>query len=792
MTPRRLITDTSPEEQPIYIYTIALNAINETEEGDRTAIGNELGNALAAAVPAGYLVNGSWYKGDDDIYVFSTDGTNSEIGIFDKNEQYTTIVNSGCLGFSIEHQISAKHRIRKGCEDVIYWTDNSRPISYFNFSRPQDFYSQDYIDWLNGDQAIAFTDEKWDCSKFRLIRPLAHPTYEDVNVKSGGVVPNGSWNFSIQYLDEDYNPTRFLPESKTVNVWKSRLNTQYRHISGASNLDSDPAGGTSHSGKSIELTLGSLDTRFPFYKVAAIGATNSTGEVTDVFVSPPIEIHREKFVFSGNLDGWTESSVEVIRQNGPSISTAKDLEIIENRLVVTSTKGPQYDICGFQRYASKIGTLYTMEETNAVNSKDEGNPRNNKAPFEMTSFLGDEVIPYGIVYILEDGTETDEYHIPGVGKDIAYCLDGLIMLTEKTCLVVSADQPIPQNCSGLGFSITYTWKGTTYTEIGNITPSTPELVIDCFKAGSVIAVNAFSYTTGAGCSGITLSPSIVLRLVGGGGSGVCEVCTSGGDSDTRIVEWNEDVAAIYSGTQDDYEQLPDDEKYEWWQIYNTSVEYDDARGKMGYWECAESVYPYRETCNGSDYWGTDICGHPLIGTPIRHHRMPDRSQQPHFRHDGTDKWLRFIGVEFFNLQYPPGVVGHYFVTGIRDEYNRTILAKGYASHMTETEQRIKRACEINIFDGEVAIIDKRYIGFAHFISHIWKKPDDDECDTTVAEYYNTLFTPEFSFNNKLAEGNYIKHENSFLARDKDDILHDSDCYDGSGWFAGDVDLFINT
>ena len=50
---------------------------------------------------------------------------------------------------------------------------------------------------------------KWDISKFGLFKTYKKiPIVTDIQIiDGGGVLPPGSYNFSIKYLDADFNPT---------------------------------------------------------------------------------------------------------------------------------------------------------------------------------------------------------------------------------------------------------------------------------------------------------------------------------------------------------------------------------------------------------------------------------------------------------------------------------------------------------------------------------------------------------------------------------------------------------
>lgn len=92
-----------------------------------------------------------------------------------------------------------------------------------------------------------------------------------------------------------------------------------------------------------------------------------------------------------------------------------------------------------------------------------------------------------------------------------------------------------------------------------------------------------------------------------------------------------------------------------WKVRNTAAE-----GKLGYYQ-TNTNYPLTTNCDGDYVWGT------LAGSPIRHHRMPDRTLV-----DGD--YAYNISLNFENVQFPrEDIVG--FVIGYSN--GNTIVDKGF-------------------------------------------------------------------------------------------------------------------
>ena len=229
------------------------------------------------------------------------------------------------LFFNDNYRIDAVHRVRRGCEDVIYFTDGINPVRYFNFSKPEDF--QDDA----GD---------WDCDLFELFLPYKIPCFQDIQIEQNGVLNPGTHNFSIQYLDEDLNPTEWVYSSQPVDIFHDSLEKKYEFITGSSLYEFDALGGrTLPTTKSILLTLSNLDEKYPFYRIARIEASSFNGTVSKVYASPEIPTSVSQYLVDGNLQGWFEIPVEDIIIKGERIETAQHIEQLENRLLLANTSG---------------------------------------------------------------------------------------------------------------------------------------------------------------------------------------------------------------------------------------------------------------------------------------------------------------------------------------------------------------------------------------------------------------------------------------------------------------------
>src|SRR4030067_1488931 len=171
-------TDFTPKDQPENTYRFALNAIDETSQGDSSSISNEESNEICAELPDGYIPIGKSYIGDGEVALFLSDEVNgnSEIGILKKDCTYKTYVNDSAqvdkLNFKVINQIDAVYRLRKGCNKTVYFVDGNNNDRYFDFNDVAFFKT------IGG---------LWDIAKFRLDKTVdSIPTIDSILIEEQG------------------------------------------------------------------------------------------------------------------------------------------------------------------------------------------------------------------------------------------------------------------------------------------------------------------------------------------------------------------------------------------------------------------------------------------------------------------------------------------------------------------------------------------------------------------------------------------------------------------------------
>lgn len=443
-----IYTDNAPQEQPKDTYRFALNALDSNNIGtNRLSI--EESNAIADTIGTDMIPIGKLYMSDNrhTIFLVSEDEAISEFGILDSNNNYTTVVNDATsiirhkLGFKINHQINGYYRLRRGCEDTIYFTDYNTKPKFFNYSSPEDFQND------NG---------TWNTNLFNLQKTYKKiPQFEDITVlDSGGNLEPGSYNISIQLVDESLNPTEWIITSDIVKIYNDLPTDNYPEISGSINSETNYLNFPKTS-KAIEVDFGSsLDNSFLYYRLAFIEASTGSGDVNTIKVTDVIPTSQPKFIYTGNNITKEITEDEVLQFNN-FIEKVKTITGLENRLILGNTQGKQVNFCRLQKYFSKVKADCIYKEVSLNDINDPNNPKNPTHEFDGIGYMPGEIYSFAGHFIFDDGDISPGYHIPGKNPNLD---SGTMFTVGDNVLPMSIDNQIETkysdddfNCSSSSF-----------------------------------------------------------------------------------------------------------------------------------------------------------------------------------------------------------------------------------------------------------------------------------------------------------------------------------------------------
>ena len=406
-------------------YSFSLNSSIASDTGDTFLMQNELSNILCNNFPQNYAVIGREYDVNSNrtYFMLTNPETNfSQIGYIDNKNNivnaedverecncdlsntlaeplegqtqvpsctYTVLLEdscNGCLNFSVNFPIRKIIIKYEQTGTTLWWTDRRNTLRYLNVDDIEKY-------GYTGLESCGEDDREptcLDCEKLRVFKQFEQPTITAEAIQQGGQLPAGVYEVLIAYSDltgneiSSYysitNPISIFDPSNTI-LQQNEL--QYITDYG------------------IRLNVDSLDTTYPYYKVAITytgginqGTTYYAGEVystsnkevvlTSLQNYQPVSIQRlsvPKIVYN-KADGLTSSNGTLF-WHGTTEEEEINLQPIANLLG------------GFLRWQ----TVETKEDLYAdgVNSS------------LYRGFMRDEVYPFAIQILFDNGYATADF-----------------------------------------------------------------------------------------------------------------------------------------------------------------------------------------------------------------------------------------------------------------------------------------------------------------------------------------------------------------------------------------------
>jgi len=387
-------------------WTHCINCINNSAKGDAGVIGNEPANKLCADVP--YEVIGGIHLFGDKWVLYSTDDTNSEIGIFDDSKcEYQTLINDQCLNFNRRYLVTGASKENFDCSWQVYWDDANNPSRTLNLGPLTDdgwftdvnvpYFTQPVVIDENGTPAVTEPDENCvqyipiepkalNCDLIRLAPLMKTPCITVKKSESGGQLKNGSYQVFIAY---------------TVNEQKVGDYIAYSTIQPL--FDHDDLSG------SLEIKIENLDTTFEFFELIIL-ANNQMQNVAK----------RIGFYSTVTSDGnFRELTIDFIDPKLKTIDIAtlpaqnpryekSDKMYALNDYLIRQGPYEQFDF-NYQCQANKIETMWVSTQY-----RDDYYKRGGNKP----TFMRDEQYAFFIRFVYTTGERSSSYHIPGRDPDI--------------------------------------------------------------------------------------------------------------------------------------------------------------------------------------------------------------------------------------------------------------------------------------------------------------------------------------------------------------------------------------
>ena len=158
-----LVLDTFHTDVDNTVATYALNAQLEDQEGNHFHYGSEVGTTYIKEIPTNHVVIGHINMERNETVLFTTDGTNSTIGILSRNDDmsynYEIKVDDTKqekkLNFKKDTYIRGVYRLLNGCDKVIYFVDGINKDRRININKLDSYKTSDTASVASG---IIFDD----------------------------------------------------------------------------------------------------------------------------------------------------------------------------------------------------------------------------------------------------------------------------------------------------------------------------------------------------------------------------------------------------------------------------------------------------------------------------------------------------------------------------------------------------------------------------------------------------------------------------------------------------------
>jgi len=384
----------------------ALNAALENFDANSVSYQNEQSNELCLNFPAGYHVIGNHFIQEKNKHIFflaNPETGDSEIGYMDNNDcEYHTLcsetttgetvcANSTCLNFDINYPIhKAVHKITN-CTTEVYWTDGLNPRRYINIEQVP--YITTYTGNQNCDPEVT---PILDCNKLKVQPNFSIPSIEVIDTPVGGDLVAGTYQFAIQYCNASGDGyTSYYSVTNPTSIANTDITTpdfNYR------------------VGKSIELSISNIDITgyFQYFNLAVIKTINN-GTSVELVGTYTIEDKTTTAIYTGQNVTQIPLSLGDILEKFPYYDIAQDVTSVQDYIVWDNLTS--VDRINYQGIANKITLQWETYKLPAGNDY--------SSPFytaNLRGYLRDEVYAFEIVFLLDNGKQTDGFHIPGREK----------------------------------------------------------------------------------------------------------------------------------------------------------------------------------------------------------------------------------------------------------------------------------------------------------------------------------------------------------------------------------------
>ena len=438
--------DSDPSFVSEGMWTHAVNAVNNTIEGDIGTLSNETSNFLCSVtgssmpitVTKKYII-GAIYLYSDKWVVFTAGHDNtgkritSEIGLLEEDScRYREIVQDSCLNFDKRYLISGASREKEDCSWQVYWADGFNPDRFLNIGDPKTWPTPDYT-WLGGpastmnyysngvDTTFLWPGVQWeekctpsvpcvfcnqinrlDCPQTRLARLMETPCLNLTLGQSGGTLSNGTYFALIAYTIKGQRVTDFFSQSNNQFIFN------VRDIEGSLTLSVDAD--SQNFDEFVLVIVATVNQQTVAYQMGFYSTKTSRIEID--LINPSL----------------VKIPLEQLPITTPVYETSDQMTDVNNYLLRVGPRS-KFDF-NYQPLANMIRARWASVEYPADYYVKGGS---------KTNYLRDEVYTFYIRWVYNTGDKSASYHIPGRAPKNFQVPGGTIM-PENGNFLVTHDQ----------------------------------------------------------------------------------------------------------------------------------------------------------------------------------------------------------------------------------------------------------------------------------------------------------------------------------------------------------------
>lgn len=401
-----MVKDVDDTYIPEGSWAHARNATKVTANGSLNTLSNEPSNSICIVDTVtrnnftSYTIIGAVHVVEDKWIIFSTNNTDSEIGLYDDSEcAYTTLTQEPCtvpvcvapdeligninpLNFNTKNLITGASKQNFDCTWSTYFADGRNPDRFIRFDvETKRIVSEQFVVCRSinpGTGCITDTPTcKLNIDAIRIASLVSSPCAEVSLSRNGGSLLNGSYFVVMAYTINQQKITDYFPPSNVQSVF-----------------DHQNAGG------SIDISFSNLDTvNFDEFELVVVRTINLQTSAKRVGV---YSTQTQSITIDNINEALPSVPLEQIPIRNLVIEKSDGIYTIGNYLI---RSGPtnRFDF-NYQPLANRIKVKWQVVEYPTDYYKKGGN---------KTGYMRDEVYSFFIRWIYDTGDRSSSYHIPG-------------------------------------------------------------------------------------------------------------------------------------------------------------------------------------------------------------------------------------------------------------------------------------------------------------------------------------------------------------------------------------------